>query len=406
MQTCFRLRLAMPSGSFSRQIKSGKKAPDSNQARSLLAGRGQDHSRDLAAGGGRTGGQLAVPSLVRRFSMLTSGFMRASSGTPPSPARVVPRREFLSSLPLLSLPAPALGQPNRQPVRRLLIDSDAANYFDDQFAISYAARSSEAVVLEAVYAAPFSNSRVSDPGGGMLLSLAEVSEVLGALGLQNEVAVRAGARQHLGKAGRPVESPAAEDIISRTSGALPANCVVVSLGPPTNVASALLMDPSLARRITVVWLGGTPHDFSTASEFNLRQDPQAVRVLLDSGVPLLHVPAQGVAEDLSASRALLESRLASRSAIGDLLLERVIEHWDGHQVPPGSPAPLAIWDMAAIAALVVPDLVEVETVPSPLLGQGLRWRTKPGRHPIRVARRIAKDAVMADFFAKLHLSPD
>ncbi|MDE0102311.1 MAG: nucleoside hydrolase [Bryobacterales bacterium] len=312
------------------------------------------------------------------------------------------RRKLAGLLALLSSPGRSPGQ--RLP--RVLIDTDAANYFDDQFALAYAATSGAELRLEAVYAAPFTNSRVSDPAQGMQLSFEEIGSVLEATGVEVDVRIRRGADRVIPAPGQAVPSPAAEDIVQQAANARPADCILVSIGPATNAASALLMDPALAGRITVVWLGGTPHQFPTASEYNLRQDVHAARVLLDSGVRLLHVPAQGIAEKLSVTLPDLERRLAGRSPIADFLLSRVKRHAPVHGGEVGSPVPLAIWDMAAIAAVVAPGFVEFQSAPSPILGPDLRWSIDSGRHTVDVATRISASAVFDDFFRKLETSPE
>ena len=290
-----------------------------------------------------------------------------------------------------------------QRIARVLIDTDAANYFDDQFAIAYAATSIQEIRLEAVYAAPFTNSRVSDAARGMELSLDEIGALMQVLGMQGEVQVLPGAPRTMTRSGEAVPSQAAEDIIRRTAGSTPEDCFLVSIGPATNTASALLMDPGLARRITVVWLGGTPHDFPSASEFNLRQDVHAVRVLLDSGVRLMHVPAQGIAEKVSITIPELKDRLSRESEVASLLQSRVARHVPRHEAGPESQVSFAIWDMAAIAALMGPEYVEFRSVSSPLLGQDMRWSAGAGRHEVQVATRISPVAIFKDFFRKLHM---
>jgi len=48
-----------------------------------------------------------------------------------------------------------------------------------------------------------------------------------------------------------------------------------------------------------MWLGGNPRHWHTAREFNLQQDLLATHILLDSGVPLVHVPClTGVSLDV------------------------------------------------------------------------------------------------------------
>ena len=57
---------------------------------------------------------------------------------------------------------------------RTVFDTDTYNEIDDQFALVYALLSPEHIDLKAVYAAPFSNVRASDPGEGMEKSYEEI----------------------------------------------------------------------------------------------------------------------------------------------------------------------------------------------------------------------------------------
>ena len=71
---------------------------------------------------------------------------------------------------------------------------------------------------------------------------------------------------------------------------------VVALGASTNVSSALVMDPTLKERITVVWLGGHSIHCDNNAEFNLRQDVAGARVLFGCGVPLVILPCKEVVQ--------------------------------------------------------------------------------------------------------------
>ena len=74
---------------------------------------------------------------------------------------------------------------------------------------------------------------------------------------------------------------------------------VAAIGAPTNIASALLMEPELVKKIVVIWLGGQPLYFPHGIEFNLMQDIEASRVLFNSGVPLVLIPCMNVASLLT-----------------------------------------------------------------------------------------------------------
>ena len=61
-----------------------------------------------------------------------------------------------------------------------MLDTDAFNEIDDQFAVVQAILSPERIQLEAIYAAPFFNERSRSPGHGMQLSFEEIGRLLNA----------------------------------------------------------------------------------------------------------------------------------------------------------------------------------------------------------------------------------
>ncbi len=171
------------------------------------------------------------------------------------------------------------------------------------------------------------------------------------------------------------------------------------------MASALLIEPSLAERTNVVWLGGSPHHFPSASEFNLRQDPEASRTLFDSRARLLHVPAPGLAEYLLTSREELARFLPGQSRIGDYLFDIFLADSEAHPPAGNLTETRPVWDLAPVAWLVNPGWMPSAIVPSPDLTKNLAWQRKAGRHSIRVALRIARDPIFADLFRKIAAAP-
>ena len=61
----------------------------------------------------------------------------------------------------------------------------------------------------------------------------------------------------------------------------------------TNVAAALMLDPSIKEKIVVVWLGTNCFSNGSLSEVNLRGDYRAGQLVMNSGVPLVVLPASG-----------------------------------------------------------------------------------------------------------------
>lgn len=277
---------------------------------------------------------------------------------------------------------------------RAVLDTDTYNEVDDQFALAYALLSPEACDLEAIYAAPFHNPRSSGPADGMERSYEEILRVLDRMGLDRADTVYRGSSSYLPAADVPVRSTAAANLIERAH-AGNAPLYVLTIGAPTNVASALLMDPAIADRIVVVWLGGQPQTWHTAREFNLQQDPPASRILFDSGVPLVHVPCTNVAEHLRTTIPELDAWLRGKSPLGDYLCDIVSGYHEDHFA-----WSKVLWDIATVAFLVNPAWLPTRLVHSPILTDELTYSSDTRRHLIREACHANRDAIYRDVFTK------
>ncbi|GLY93240.1 hypothetical protein Acsp02_04960 [Actinoplanes sp. NBRC 103695] len=278
---------------------------------------------------------------------------------------------------------------------RAVLDTDTYNEIDDQFAVVYALLSPERIRLEAIYAAPFHNGRSTGPGDGMLKSHAEIRRLLDRMPGHADVPVHQGSTSWLPAS----PSAASQDLIARAY-LSEEPLYVLAIGAPTNVAAALKAEPGIAERIVVVWLGGNPRYWHRAVEFNVEQDPAASHVLLDSGVPLVHVPCRNVTEHLRTTQAEIERHVRGAGAIGDYLADIYAgwypEHFGRSKV---------LWDLGAVAWLVNPAWVPTAQVHSPLLTAEGTWSHDPRRHLIREALWVDRDAVFRDLFTKLRRRP-
>jgi inosine-uridine nucleoside N-ribohydrolase len=230
-----------------------------------------------------------------------------------------------------------------------VLDTDAFNEVDDQFAISLFLRLPERIRPLALYAAPFYNSNSSGPADGMEKSYEELGRLLPLLG-RTDVPVYRGSLGYLPSETEALDSPAARDLVARAKGYSPARPLyVVAIGAITNVASAILIDPVAMKENTViVWLGGTAHSYPDTLEFNMRQDVAAARVLFSCGAPIVQLPCQGVVSEFVTSGPELRHWLIGKNPLADYLAQNVIDNFEVE----GTAWRKVIWDVTAVAWLL------------------------------------------------------
>lgn len=294
--------------------------------------------------------------------------------------------------------------PREQEWLDVVIDTDTYNEIDDQFAIAHALLSPERIHVEAIHAAPYYNDRSTGPEDGMERSYDEIQRLLERLGREDKAdfgkLVFKGSRAWMPDRKSPMESDAAENLVKLAMGRRVdvSPLYVAAIGAITNVASALLMEPQIASRICVIWLGGHALYWRDTDEFNLQGDVAAAQALFDSGVPLVQVPCYPVTSHLLTTLEELDAHVYGRSALGNFLVDRVREYGSQHGK---SVWGKEIWDVAATGWLMNPAWVPSDIVRAPILTDDKRWSFDPTRHFMRSAWRVNRDAIFADLFTKL-----
>ncbi|WMT39445.1 nucleoside hydrolase [Paenibacillus sp. D2_2] len=279
---------------------------------------------------------------------------------------------------------------------RMVLDTDTYNEIDDQFAVAYALASGDKMEVEAFYAAPFFNELSTGQADGMEKSYQELLKILRIM-RREDIPVFRGSTSYMSGLDVPVDSEAAHDLIARAMASDPNDPLyVVAIGAITNVASALAMEPRIAERIVVVWLGGNALHWPDTREFNLQQDLHASRLVLDCGVPLVLVPCLGVATHLQTSLSELRDYVKGQGELGDYLYETYERCTDDHFA-----YSRVIWDIAVIAWINNPEWCWSGIVHSPHLSEDMRWSMNVHRHFIRCVHYIRRDEVFRDLFRKI-----
>ena len=289
----------------------------------------------------------------------------------------------------------------------VVLDTDAYNEIDDQFAVAYLLAMPERANVLGFTAAPFYapeiNRKSSSPADGMEKSYQELKKVLPLAGRTDLINhTFRGSERFLPDEKTPVLSDAASflaDLAASHSAENP--LYIVAIGAITNVASALLLHPEIKDSSVVVWLGGHARHYADTKEFNMMQDVAAARVIFGCGVPLVQLPCAGVADRFQTTRYELEHWLGGKNALCDYLVSNTIE--EAEYYAPGQPWSRVIWDVTAVAWLVNDGdrFLQSRLVPAPVPEYDNRYADAPDRHLMRYVYAVNRDALFADLVRRL-----
>jgi inosine-uridine nucleoside N-ribohydrolase len=177
----------------------------------------------------------------------------------------------------------------------------------------------------------------------------------------------------------PFAEPGAVELILRTARASD-GLTIIAIGPLTNLAAALVADPSLGDQLqTVVVMGGAfevPGNITPTAEFNFFMDPEAAQIVLESGVrPLL------VGLDVCHQTHLTTRQIAATGLKTEL--GRFVHHaclsWLPAVEASEDEGP-HLYDTLAVASALRPELltvesafVQIETASEAAAGTSIGW---------------------------------
>jgi inosine-uridine nucleoside N-ribohydrolase len=277
---------------------------------------------------------------------------------------------------------------------RVIIDTDAKNEADDQYAIVHALLT-PSFELHGFVAAHFGTLKSATSQQD---SRREVDLLLELMGLTGRVTVADGAPGALPDERTAVDSAGAQLIIAEAMKDDPRPLHIAFLGPLTDMASALLLEPRLAgRNLRVVWIGGGAWPVG-GREYNLSNDVDAANVVMRSGIEVWQIP-QPVYRLMPVGYAELMERVSDKGRIGKYLVEQLIA-WNARVVP----YPIehrSLGDSPAIGVMMYPECGLSSWRPAPEFNREMNY-VHTGRHrAIKVYDSIDSRFIHEDFFAKL-----
>ena len=154
---------------------------------------------------------------------------------------------------------------------------------------------------------------------------------------------------------RQVVSDDAVETIYETIKAGDGKIIPLVLGPQTNFGRLLTEHPDISKKIPlIIFMGGSPFghpDYPDHISFNISSDPESLKVVIESGIPLVMVPS-----DVGRRKAHLDEpfvlNLGKMNDAGKLLEKMYSMYWE-----PGYPDKrVATNDTLALFALVYPEI--------------------------------------------------
>ena len=276
---------------------------------------------------------------------------------------------------------------------RVIVNTDAKNEADDQFAIVHALLT-PAFEIHGVIPAHFGDHKSKTSQRD---SHDETMLLLDLLDLDEPVTVADGATQALPDETTAVLSAGAELIVREANRDDDRPLHVLFYGPLTDMAAALLMDPGITQRnVHVVWIGGGPWPVG-GSEYNLSNDIHAANVVFKSALEVSQIP-QSVYRQMTVGYAELYEQVHPCGRLGAYLVEQLVEY---NARRPMAMEYRSLGDSPAVGVVLNPACGVWEWRPAPEFAAGMNYLHTGANRPIRVYFSIDSRFIMEDMYAKL-----
>lgn len=284
-----------------------------------------------------------------------------------------------------------------------VIDTDTFNEIDDQFALTYLLKNEERLNVKAIYAAPFLNHTLSKSAEeGMLKSYDEVKRLLNLMNyhrLDNNI--YKGSTSFMTSENKPINSEAANHLAKLAANYSSDNPLfIIAIGAITNIASAILINPELADKVVLIWLGGTAYHVGSTLEFNMIQDIAAARVCFEKYQNIVLLPCEGVVSEFSTTIHEVEHFIGGKNPICDYLCHILSEVTANNRA-----TSRVIWDVTAVAWLLNDNnqFMLDEIIPMRMPGYFQKYEDTLDNKTICYVKKIFRDELYTELFEKLSL---
>jgi purine nucleosidase len=301
---------------------------------------------------------------------------------------------------------------------RVVVDNDFSGDPDGLVQLAHHALS-PSVDLRLVIGSHLRKDDPFDPSDTTADNAAQLAEEILELAGRSDVPVLAGSNVGMDDPATPVPSAAAEALVAEAMRDDVDTPLYVCAGAGlTEVASAWLMEPRIAERLTLVWIGGPEHPGlalpppdAMPIEYNLLIDVTAGSVVFGrSAIPVWQVPRDAYRQTL-VSFPEMHLRMAGEGPLGARLysaLDGVRAMAAEHGFHLGETYILGDSPLVLLTALqsgFEPDPSSSRHVvrETPGIGEDGQYVPAPGARAMRVYTHIDNRLMVEDLFAKLRL---
>ncbi|MCA1990753.1 MAG: nucleoside hydrolase [Coleofasciculus sp. S288] len=199
---------------------------------------------------------------------------------------------------------------------------------------------------------------------------------------------------HYPNPNRKPESEHAVDIIINTLKTYPGEITLVTLGPLTNIATALLRAPEIASLVErCVIMGGaanTVGNVTPAAEYNIWVDPEAAKIVFHSGMPMEMVGWELSRYDAALTPFEIETVTNFGTQRARLAMESNKTALEASMKIQGASG-LTLADPVAMAVALDPDIV-----------------TSQGKYfvDVEITSKLTRGATVVDELSVLHKNPN
>lgn len=301
---------------------------------------------------------------------------------------------------------------------RVIMDNDFGGDPDGLFALAHLLLSSS-VEVRGIIGSHLRAGDGFDPSRTQAeKAAARAKELLQTLNRNRNIPVLTGSNTAMVNDSTPVNNEAVRFIISeasRTDTHLP--LYVLCGAGLTEIASALLTAPEIAKKLTLVWIGGPeyvdlalpPPNYSTP-EYNLNIDPAAGRAVFNrTQVPIWQVPRNAYRQPMISYAELL-TQIKPKGNLGaylggvlEGLMARIRRFYNLGETYVLGDSPLVLLTALQSSFEADPSSSDYVLKPSPLLTAQGDYAVNHAGRLIRVYTRLDTRLLFGDFFAKLAL---